>query len=136
MFTNDKQDPVFKALADSKRRKILDLLEESPMTTGEICAHFEPLDRCTVLQHLKILEVSGLLIVKREGRIRWNYLDSVPIQEIYNRWIRKYAVPSVERLTSWKKELETSPQRAEKKVRKSVPKNSLRRIRQKNRSLR
>ncbi|MBW0433878.1 ArsR/SmtB family transcription factor [Leptospira yasudae] len=108
MFQSDKQDSVFKALADSKRREILDLLREQPKTTGEICLHFEPLDRCTVMQHLRILENAGLLIVKREGRLRWNYLDNVPIQEIYNRWISKYAKPSLERLAKFKKEIESS----------------------------
>lgn len=108
MFLDDKQDSIFKALADSRRRSILDFLEKSRRTTGEICEHFEPLDRCTVMQHLKILENAGLLIVKKEGRVRWNYLDCVPIQEIYDRWIRKYAAPTVGKLAHWKKELEST----------------------------
>lgn len=44
---------------------------------------------------------------KKVGRIRWNYLDHVPIQEIYDRWISKYAQPSLEKLTRWKNELES-----------------------------
>jgi DNA-binding transcriptional ArsR family regulator len=65
---------VFKALADGRRRKILDLLKENAMTTGEICSRFRGLDRCTVMQHLAVLERADLIIVKREGRLRWNYI--------------------------------------------------------------
>ncbi|EMN29328.1 DNA-binding helix-turn-helix protein [Leptospira interrogans serovar Pyrogenes str. L0374] len=64
MLKLDKQDSVFKALSDPKRREILDLLSIKPKTTGEICSHFKSLDRCTVMQHLKVLEHAGLLIVK------------------------------------------------------------------------
>ena len=60
----------------------------------EICAHFKKLDRCTVMQHLGVLEKAGLIIVKREGRFRWNYLNVVPIKDIYDRWINQYAFSS------------------------------------------
>jgi DNA-binding transcriptional ArsR family regulator len=100
-------DLVYKALADSRRREILDLLKEDPRTTGDICSHFEPaLDRCTVMQHLRVLERAGLVFTKKEGRFRWNYLDPVPIRDIYDRWINKYASPSVELLTKLKHDLE------------------------------
>lgn len=62
-----------------------------------------PLDRCTVMQHLGVLEKAGLVIVKKEGKFRWNYLDVVPIRDIYDRWINQYALPSVELLTNLKK---------------------------------
>ena len=42
------------------------------------------------MKHLGILEKSGLIIVKREGKHRWNYINPVPIREIYERWVRKY----------------------------------------------
>jgi DNA-binding transcriptional ArsR family regulator len=101
-------DLIFKALADSRRRKILDLLKDEPKTTGDICGHFESLDRCTVMQHLGVLEKAGLVIVKKEGKFRWNYLDAVPIREIYDRWINQYASPSVEMLTKLKRDLGSS----------------------------
>ncbi|HKX84109.1 MAG TPA: helix-turn-helix domain-containing protein [Pyrinomonadaceae bacterium] len=99
MSRQKNHDLIFKALADSRRRKILDLLKDEPKTTGEICDRFKKLDRCTVMQHLGVLEKSGLVIAKREGRTRWNYLNSVPIREIYDRWINQYASPSVSLLT-------------------------------------
>src|SRR5262249_8566232 len=92
-------DLIFKALADKRRRKLLDLLKDGPRTTGDLCDHFKNIDRCTVMQHLGVLEKAGLIFVKKEGRYRWNYLDAVPIREIYSRWINQFASPSVEVLT-------------------------------------
>lgn len=106
MSTTKKDDAVFKALADSRRRKILDLLRDQPRTTGELCEHFPEIDRCTVMQHLGVLENAGLVIVKREGRHRWNYIDPVPIKEIHDRWIGDYARGAVEILSRMKREME------------------------------
>jgi DNA-binding transcriptional ArsR family regulator len=105
MSRRDVQSAVFKALADDRRREILDLLRDEPLTTGDICLQFKKLDRCTVMQHLGVLEKAGLVIAKKEGRVRWNYLNVVPVQEIYDRWISWYARPSVELLTKLKQGL-------------------------------
>jgi len=99
-------DRIFRALADRRRRRILDLLKSGPLTTGELCAHFPRLDRCTVMQHLGVLERADLVIVKREGRLRWNYLNPLPIKEIYDRWISPYATGAVELLARMKREIE------------------------------
>ncbi len=106
MSRADKDDLVFKALADHRRRDILDLLKDTPNTTGGICLHFKDLDRCTVMQHLGVLEKAELIIVQKKGRFRWNYLNVVPIREIYDRWINQYASPSVELLTRLKQDLD------------------------------
>ena len=99
-------DLVFKALSDSRRRELLDLLKDEPKTTGDLCAHFQNLDRCTVMQHLGVLEKAGLIFVQKRGKYRWNYLDVAPIREIYDRWINQYASPNVELLTKMKQSLE------------------------------
>ncbi len=106
MSKAEKQERIFKALADGRRRQILDLLKERPLTTGELCTHFRNLDRCTVMQHLGVLEKAGVVIVKREGKVRWNYLNVVPILEIYERWISQYASKSVELLARMKRDIE------------------------------
>jgi|SRR5580765_7697768 len=106
MSSVKKDDLVYKALADSRRREILDLLKDEPRTTGDICSKFKKLDRCTVMQHLSVLEKADLIITKREGRYRWNYINAVPIRHIYDRWINKYASPSVAILTKLKHDLE------------------------------
>lgn len=107
MSSRFDHDLIFKALADRRRREILDLLKEQPKTTGELCAHFNDHDRCTVMQHLGVLEKAGLVIVQKKGRFRWNYLNAVPIRDIYDRWINKYASPNVEILGRLKHNLES-----------------------------
>ncbi|MCA1562402.1 MAG: helix-turn-helix domain-containing protein [Acidobacteria bacterium] len=106
MSDGDRQERVFKALADARRRRLLDLLKGERRTTGELCARFPDLDRCTVMQHLRVLERAGLIIVRREGRVRWNYLNALPIKEISDRWISPYAVHAVNLLARVTRELE------------------------------
>ncbi len=81
---------VWKALSDKTRRKILDMLREKEMTTGDLCRHFKKLSRYGVMKHLNILDKANLIIIKREGKNRWNYINPLPIQEIYERWVKKY----------------------------------------------
>jgi DNA-binding transcriptional ArsR family regulator len=88
-------DAVFKALAHPRRRLILDQLKDRPQTTGTLCDTFSDMDRCTVMQHLKVLEDADLVIVRREGRERWNYLNALPIKAIQDRWIGDYAAHAV-----------------------------------------
>ncbi len=85
---------------------MLDMLKDQPQTTGELCARFPALDRCTVMQHLKVLEAADLIIVKREGRERWNYLNPLPIKDIHDRWIGPYAAQAVTLLGRLKDDLE------------------------------
>lgn len=106
MMNMDVNDRVFKALAAPTRRAILDLLKDQPRTTGDLCAHFPALDRCTVMQHLKVLEKADLVIVRRQGRERWNHLNPLPIKHIHDRWIGPYATRAVELLSRLKSDLE------------------------------
>lgn len=106
MSSDDRDDLIFKALSDRRRRRILDVLRDHELTTGELCDQFPDLDRCTVMQHLGVLERASLIIVRREGRVRWNHLNAVPIQEIADRWISRYAAPALRRLGALKQALE------------------------------
>ncbi|HEV7434970.1 MAG TPA: metalloregulator ArsR/SmtB family transcription factor [Pseudorhizobium sp.] len=91
MSTDDETDLVFRALGNRTRRKILDLLRSEPCTTGTLCELLPELDRCTVMQHLGVLEEAGLVIAEKRGRERWNHLDALPIHAIHERWIGPYA---------------------------------------------
>jgi len=102
----DKYDLIFKALGDSRRREILDMLKERSRTTGELVERFKHIDRCTVMQHLSVLEKADLIIVKREGRLRWNYINPLPIKELHDRWIGAYADSAIDLLTRMKREIE------------------------------
>ncbi len=106
MSRDQAHDAIFKALGDARRRRMLDLMKDRGRTTGDLCNHFKHLDRCTVMQHLDVLERADLIIVKRSGRHRWNYLNPLPIQELADRWISRYAVGAVNRLARLKRELE------------------------------
>jgi DNA-binding transcriptional ArsR family regulator len=106
MSTDDKNDRIFKALAASSRRAMLDMLKDQPQTTGQLCTRFPALDRCTVMQHLKVLEEAELVIVRREGRERWNFLNPLPIKQIHDRWIGPYAAEAVNLLGRLKEDLE------------------------------
>jgi DNA-binding transcriptional ArsR family regulator len=102
----DRDDHVFKALANADRRAILDYLRKAPRSTKAICQLLPELDRCTVMLHLRILESAELIMSQRQGRVRTNYLNIAPIQGIYRRWIREYAQPAAELLTALKRQLE------------------------------
>ncbi len=81
---------IWKALADPTRRKLMDLIRESPKTTGDLVEGFKSIGRCAVMKHLSILENARLIIPKKEGKYRWNYINAIPLQEIYERWVKKY----------------------------------------------
>jgi len=106
MSTDDDLDAVFKALANPVRRGLCDELKLRPMTTKQLLGCFPDLDRCTVMQHLRVLEGAGLVVPVRKGRERFNYLDAMPIQAIHERWIGPYAAQAAGMLSRLKRELE------------------------------
>ncbi len=109
MSIEDENTKIFKALASPIRRQILDDLRDQPLTTGSLCTHFPELDRCTVMQHIKVLERAELIIPQKKGRERWNHLNPIPIHAIHERWIGPHAAKAVERLDSLKRRLEKAP---------------------------
>lgn len=98
MSSDDSDDLVFKALASPVRRRILDALKTTPLTTGALGERFAPLDRCTVMQHLRVLEQAGLVVPERRGRERYNHLNALPIHAIHERWIGGFAAHAARRL--------------------------------------
>lgn len=103
---DEESELVFKALANSDRRKILDELRNAPRSTSDLCEALPRLDRTTVMQHLRVLETARLVITQKRGRVRWNYLDVSPIQSVYNRWIKDYAAPAADLLEKLRSEME------------------------------
>ena len=83
-------DRVFKALADPTRRLLLDRLFE----------------RDGLMKHLKVLEDAGLVVTRRSGREKLHFLNPVPIQLIYDRWIDKYTAGPASALADLKRKLE------------------------------
>jgi DNA-binding transcriptional ArsR family regulator len=99
-------DKVFKALADSTRRKLLDrLYADNGQTLGELCEALD-MTRQGVTQHLALLEAANLVATIRRGREKLHYLNPVPVQDIYERWIRKFERKRLTALRELKKRLE------------------------------
>ena len=99
-------DVLFKALADPTRRKLLDLLHaHDGRTLTELCDHLD-MTRQGVTQHLDLLEAANLVATVRRGREKLHFLNPVPLQEIYERWIAKCEKPRLKALSDLKKRLE------------------------------
>jgi DNA-binding transcriptional ArsR family regulator len=85
-------DAVFRALADPTRREILDaLFAEDGQTVTQLAERFGEMTRFGVMKHLGVLEEADLVIPVRQGRTKRVYLNPVPIEQVANRWIGKYA---------------------------------------------
>jgi DNA-binding transcriptional ArsR family regulator len=103
-------DPVFKALADPTRRLLLDrLFERDGMTLGELESEVPDLTRFGVMKHLRVLEEAGLVVTLKQGRHKHHYLNPVPIQSIYERWIDKFRGRQAAALLDLKHHLEGNP---------------------------
>ena len=99
-------DLLFKALADPSRRKLLDLLHaHDGRTLNELCEHLD-MTRQGVSQHLDLLEAATLIASVRRGREKLHFLNPVPLQEIYERWIAKFEKPRLKALSDLKQRLE------------------------------
>jgi DNA-binding transcriptional ArsR family regulator len=99
-------DKVFKALADSSRRELLDRLRaDNGQTLTELCEHLN-MTRQAVTKHLALLEAANLVVTIWRGREKLHYLNPVPIHEISERWIRKFERHRLDAIRELKRGLE------------------------------
>lgn len=99
-------DLVFKALADTTRRFLLDLLF---VRDGQTLTELESalaMSRFGVMKHLRVLEGAGLVVTRKSGREKLHFLNPVPIRLIHDRWTRKYAEHHISALVELKSQLE------------------------------
>jgi DNA-binding transcriptional ArsR family regulator len=103
-----KLDEVFQALADPTRRGILDrLFSNEGQTVNELAAAFaDDMTRFGVMKHLGVLENAGLIVTRRVGREKHCYLNPIPIKQIHDRWIGKYAERRASTLVALKRHIE------------------------------
>ena len=100
------EDKVFKALADASRRELLDRLREtSGLTLNELCEGHN-ISRQAVTRHLTLLEEANLITTQWRGREKLHYLNTIPINEIYTRWISKFERERLRALHNLKQALE------------------------------
>ena len=99
-------DRVFKALADSSRRLLLDLLfQRDGQSLSELEGELD-MTRFGVMKHLRVLEEAGLVVTRRSGREKLHFLNAVPIRLIHDRWIDKYTERQITALVDLKSILE------------------------------
>ena len=99
-------DEVFKALADSSRRQLLDRLYNSNgQTLSELCEHLA-MTRQAVTKHLRWLERANLVVILWHGREKLHYLNPVPLRQISERWIDKHKAACLRALTDLTKGLD------------------------------
>ena len=99
-------DLLFKALADPGRRKLLDVLHaHDGRSLNELCEHLA-MSRQGVTQHLDLLVAANLVATVRHGREKLHFLNPVPLQQIYARWIAKFEEPRLKALDDLKHRLE------------------------------
>src|SRR5436305_11206934 len=102
---SDVDDSVFRALSVPTRRHLLDrLFERDGRTLTELEAELA-MTRFGVMKHLRVLEEAGLVVTRRHGREKLHFLNAVPIRQIHDRWIHKYAEPFASALADLKKQL-------------------------------
>jgi DNA-binding transcriptional ArsR family regulator len=90
-------DRVFQALADPSRRVIVERLSREPASVSEL-AHPLPMSLSAVVQHLRVLEESGLVRSEKVGRVRTCRIESAALRPA-ERWIS-------ERRGSWERRLD------------------------------
>jgi DNA-binding transcriptional ArsR family regulator len=99
-------DRLFKALADPNRRRLLDLLyAHDGRTLNDLCEHMD-MTRQGVTQHLDVLETANLIATVRRGREKLHFLNPVPLQEIYERWLSKFEHSHLKAISDLKHRLE------------------------------
>src|SRR5579862_3561177 len=104
------EDKVFKALADPSRRQLLDRLHhKNGQTLSELCEGHD-MSRQAVTKHLNLLEEANLVATTRQGREKLHYLNPVPINEIYMRWIGKFEQGRIQALHNLKQALQEKDQ--------------------------
>lgn len=100
-------DKIFKALSDNHRLLLLDALKEKDgQTLIELEGVLSNLSRFGVMKHLKVLEKASLINTHKEGRFKYHYLNPVPIQEVADRWISRFAAPWAQDMIDFKTKLE------------------------------
>jgi DNA-binding transcriptional ArsR family regulator len=104
---DETADTVFKALSDPTRRALLDsLFDLDGQTMQALCDRFTEMTRFGVMKHLAVLEEANLVTTHKVGRQKFHYLNPVPIQQIADRWIAKYAQPFTRALVDMANDLD------------------------------
>ncbi len=111
---HDPLDLVFQALADPTRRSIVERLRQAPATVSQIA---EPLEMSlpAVMQHLQVLETSGLIGSEKVGRVRTCRIESAALRRA-EAWIGRQRTDWERRLDRLDEQLTAAPSSSEKET--------------------
>ncbi len=84
-------DLIFAALAHPARRRMLDLVVQTPGASLKVIASHFDISRIAVMKHLANLEAADLVLSQKRGRVRHYHFNPIPIQQIYDRWTTQYS---------------------------------------------
>jgi DNA-binding transcriptional ArsR family regulator len=99
-------DAVFRALADTSRRLLLDrLFARNGQSLSELCDGLT-MTRQAVTKHIAILETANLVTAQRQGREKRHFINPIPINEIARRWTAKFEQAHLDALADLKRKLE------------------------------
>lgn len=90
-------DSVFQALGDPSRRLIVERLSKGPASVSELAEPL-PMTLQAVVQHLQVLEASGLVRSEKVGRVRTCRIEPAALRTA-EQWIS-------ERRTTWERRLD------------------------------
>jgi DNA-binding transcriptional ArsR family regulator len=91
MLDDRDMDALFQALGNESRRRMLDIVKETPgITVGTLAGEFD-VSRIAVMKHLAVLEEANLVVSEKDGRTRRLYFNAAPIQMIHERWTTEYS---------------------------------------------
>ena len=103
----DVMDTVFKALNDPARRALLDALRKEDGQSLSDLEDVLDMTRFGVMKHLKVLEDANLVVPRKVGRFKYHYLNVMPLQEVFDRWVEPLiARPAARSIAKLKSELE------------------------------
>jgi DNA-binding transcriptional ArsR family regulator len=91
-------DRVFHALADPSRMLIVERLSRGPASVSELAQPL-PMSLSAVVQHLQVLQVSGLVSSEKVGRVRTCRIEPAALRPV-ERWIGA-------RRSSWERRLDS-----------------------------
>jgi DNA-binding transcriptional ArsR family regulator len=97
MLNNAAVDRVFHALAEPTRRALVERMSGGPMSVSDLAQPFD-ITLAAVVQHLQVLEQSGVVRTEKVGRVRTCRLDSSGLK-LAERWLS-------ERRTLWERRLD------------------------------
>ena len=108
-------DAVARAVAEPRRRAILEVLNDQELTAGEIASNFD-VTRPAISQHLRVLKEADLVTVRREGTRRYYRARPEALNEL-RRWLDEFWTGGLGRL---KQEVEQEQWRQRKAASRSA----------------